>query len=239
MAKRRFANKNAENPNTEGEEVLVEAVEGQAQQASDWFEENQKTIVGGLLGLAILIGLYFAYQNLIRKPAMTEAASAMYQAQYQFERDSFSAALTNPGGGHPGLLQIISDYGSTPAGNTANYYAGVSYLHLGDFNKAIEYLDDFSAKGEVMPIMKSGSLGDAYSELGDFGKAISYYEKATNSDNEFLTSQYLKKLGMLYEKQQDFNKALASYEKIKTKYPTSAAGVEVDKYIGRVSAVAK
>jgi len=239
MAKRRFANKNAENPNTEGEEVLVEAVEGQAQQASDWFEENQKTIVGALLGLAILIGLYFAYQNLIRKPAMTEAASAMYQAEYQFERDSFSAALTNPGGGHPGFLQIISDYSSTPAGNTANYYAGVSYLHLGDFNKAVEYLSDFSPKGDVMPIMKSGALGDAYSELGDFGQAISYYEKAANSDNEFLTSQYLKKLGMLYEKQQDYNKALASYEKIKSQYPTTAAGAEVDKYIGRVSAVAK
>ncbi len=237
MAKRRFGVDNTENPANEADEVLVDAIEAK-KEGSDWFEENQKTIVGVLLGLAVLVVAYFAFQNLVKKPKMNEAASVMYQAQYQFERDSFSAALTNPGGGHPGFLSIISDYGSTPAGNVANYYAGVSYLHLGDYNKAIEHLKDFSARGETMPIMKDGTLGDAYSELGDFDKAISYYESATNSDNEFLTSQYLKKLGMAYEKQQNFTKALAAYEKIKTLYPKSAAGGEADKYIARVSAVA-
>ncbi len=236
MAKRRFAHKNADIP-TEDEEILVDAVETR-QSSGDWFEDNQKTIVGGLIGLALLIGAYFAYQNLIRKPAMMEASSSLYQAQFQFERDSFSAALTNPGGGHPGFLDIISNHGGTPAGNSAQYYAGVSYLHLGNFNEAIEHLEDFSARGDVLPIMKNGALGDAYSELGDFDKAISYYEKASNSNNEFLTSQYLKKLGMLYEKQQNFNKALASYQKIKSEFPMSDAGNEVEKLIGRVSAIA-
>lgn len=237
MAKRRLANRNTSTPVSEADEVLVDTIEGQ-QQSSDWFEENQKTIVTGLLVLAVLVGAFFAYQNLIRKPKIAEAATQMYQAQFQFERDSFSAALTNPGGGYLGFLAIIDEYGGTPAGNAANYYAGVSYLHLGDFNKAIEYLKDFSAKGETMPIMKNGALGDAYSELGDFDEAASYYESAANSDNELLTSQYLKKLGMLYEKLQKYDKALATYQKIETKYPESAAGIESAKLIGRVSAVA-
>ena len=178
MAKRKFANKNTENPANEADELLVEAIEEtrQATQSTgDWFEENQKLIVIGLLGLAALVILFFAYRNLVSKPKIKEAAAQMYQAQYQFERDSFTNALSNPGGGYPGFLQIIDDYGSTPAGNVANYYAGVSYLHLGDFNKAIEHLKDFSAKGETLPIMKNGVLGDAYSELGDFDQAISYY----------------------------------------------------------------
>ena len=237
MAKRRFGVENTENPANEAEELLVDKIEA-TKGSTDWFEENQKTIVGVLLGLAVLVVLFFAYQNLIRKPKMAQAAAIMNQAQYQFERDSFSAALTSPGGGHPGFLSIISDYSGTPAGNLANYYAGVSYLHLGDFNKAVEYLKDFSARGEAMPIMKNGTLGDAYSELGDFDQAISYYKSASNSGNEFLTSQYLKKLGMAYEKQQKFGEALKTFEKIKTQYPTSAAGAEADKLIGRVSAVA-
>jgi len=234
MAKRRFAHKR-NNPDTAADEVLVDTIESQKADTTDWFEQNQKTIVGALIGLAILVGAFFAYQNLIRKPKMTEAASQMYQAQNQFERDSFSAALTNPGGGFPGFLAIIDDYSGTPAGNVANYYAGVSYLHLGDFNKAVEYLNDFSASGATMPIMKNGALGDAYSELGDFDKAISYYGSAANSNNEFLTSQYLKKLGMLYEKQQKFDLAKTTYEKIKSQFPTSDAGKEIDKLLGRVA----
>ncbi len=237
MAKRRFGVENTDNPANEADEVLVETIAAK-KEGADWFEENQKTIVAALLGLALLVVAYFAYQNLVRKPKVMEAASVMYQAQYQFERDSFTAALTNPGGGHPGFLSIISDYSGTPAGNVANYYAGISYLHLGDFNKSVEHLKDFSARGLTMPIMKNGALGDAYSELGDFDQAISYYESASNSDNELLTSQYLKKLGMAYEKQQKFGKALTAFEKIKTMYPKSAAGIEADKFIGRVSAVA-
>lgn len=237
MAKRRFANKR-NNPDTEADEVLVDAVETPQASSSDWFEENQKTIVGALIGLAILVGAFFAYQNLIRKPKMNEAAAQMYQAQNQFERDSFASALSNPGGGFPGFLSIIDDYSGTPAGNVANYYAGVSYLHLGDFTKAVEYLKDFSPSGATMPIMKNGALGDAYSELGDFDQAISYYASACKSDNEFLTSQYLKKLGMLYEKQQKFDLANSTYQKIKSQFPNSDAGKEIDKLLGRVSAVA-
>lgn len=238
MAKRRFGVENTENPANEAEEVLVDKIEA-TKGSTDWFEENQKTIVGALLGLAVLIVAFFAYQNLIKKPKNAEAAAIMNQAQMQFERDSFSSALTSPGGGHPGFLSIINDYGGTPAGNVANYYAGVSYLHLGDFNKAVDHLKSFSAKGKSLPIMKNGALGDAYSELGDFDKAISYYKNAANSDVEFLTSQYLKKLGMAYEKQQKYSEALASYEKIKSMYPQSAAGLESDKLIGRASAGVK
>lgn len=233
MAKR----KNRKQDNIE-EEVLVEQLEQKERSTSDFLEDNQKTIIGVLLGAAILIGAWFAYSNLVQKPKMTEAAYQLSQAQSQFEQDSFTNALSNPGGGYPGFLDIIDQYGSTPAGNSAKYYAGVSYLHLGDFDKAIDYLKDFSPAGSVMPAMKNGALGDAYSEKQDFSNAISYYAKASNATtNEFVAAEYYKKLGMLYEKQQDYKNALTTFQTLKEKYPNSVAGKEVEKLIARVSSL--
>ena len=135
-------------------------------------------------------------------------------------------------------MDIIDQYGGTPAGNSANYYAGVSYLHLGDYDKAINHLSDFSASGLVMPAMKNGALGDAYSEKQDFNQAISYYKKAAGAtDNEFVGGEYLKKLGMLQEKQQKYGEALSTFKELKEKYPKSVAGRDAEKLIARVSAL--
>ncbi len=230
MAKR----KNTE----ETDEILVEKVEV-AEKATSVIENNQKLIFGVLLGLAVLIGAFFAYNNVVKKPKMNKAAYQLSQAQFQFERDSFTAALSNPGGGFLGFLDIINQYGGTPAGNTAKYYAGVSYLHLGDFNKAIDFLNKFKPAGGIMPAMKNGALGDAYSEMQDLGKAASFYEKAAKAtDNEFVAGEYYKKLGMLHENQKNYAAALSAFKTIKEKFPKSVAGRDVEKLIARVSALA-
>jgi TolA-binding protein len=157
----------------------------------------------------------------------------MYQAQLQFERDSFANALTSPGSMFPGFLDIQDQYGGTKAANLANYYIGVSYLNLGKYEAAADYLKSFKAKTPEMTIMKNGALGDAYSELQDMGQAMSYYKKAANSDNDLLTPYYLKKVGMLQERNGDTAAAAATYQKIKDEYPQSAEGREIDKFLAK------
>jgi tetratricopeptide (TPR) repeat protein len=217
------------------EELLVDIVEAR-ESASDFIDRNQKTIFGALTAFVILVGGYFAYKYLYAQPKQAEAVEQMYQAQWQFERDSFALALTNPGGGYSGFLDIIDNYGGTDAANVANFYAGISYLNLGQFDAAISYLNDFSPAGEVIPMMKYGALGDAYSEKGDLAKAMSYYQDAANEEeNEALTPYYLKKIGMLHEKEGRMAEAKKAYEEIKSKYPESAAGRDIEKYIIKVS----
>ncbi len=217
------------------DETLVDIVEVR-DQAQDFMEDNQKLIMGVLTAVVVLVGGYLLYKNFYQAPREQEAIEQMYQAQVQFERDSFALALTNPGGAYSGFLDIADNYGGTKAGNLANYYAGISYLNLGKFDAAIEYLEDFSADGEITPVMKNGALGDAYSETGDFSTALSYYNKAvSNSDNDLLSAYYLKKLGMLHEKQGDFAKAKEAYEKVKSEYPKSPYATDIDKYLIRVS----
>ena len=159
----------------------------------------------------------------------------MAQAQVQFERDSFALALTNPGQGYPGLVDIADDYGATKAGNLALFYAGVSYLHLGQFEAAISYLKDFSPAGDITPAMAAGTLGDAYSEANDFDKALSSYNKAVNSaDNHLIAAYYLKKVGMLSERQGDKEAARAAYQTIKEEYSDTPIATDIDKFLVRV-----
>ena len=135
-----------------------------------------------------------------------------------------------------GFLDIIDNYGSTKAGNTANYYAGISYLHLGEYEAALSFLKDYSGKGNVLPIMKNGAMGDAYSELGQMDNALSSYKKAVNAgENDMLESYYLKKLGLLHEKQGDLAASAEAFKRIKKDYPTSTDGRDIDKYISRVA----
>ncbi len=228
MAKRKFNNK-------QEEETLIDLVEAK-DSAQDFFEKNQNLIIGVVAGLCLLIGGYFIYKFLVKEPAEKAAMNALYKAESQFAQDSFAVALDNPGDGYEGFLDIIDNYGSSRAGNLAKYYAGISYLNLGNFEAASEYLNDFSPAGKVTPIMKFGALGDAQSELGNFDKALSSYKKAAfNTENNFLGPYYLKKYGMLSEKQGNKGEAAKAYSKIKTDYPLSTEAITIDKFITRAS----
>ena len=151
----------------EDEDVLVEEAVVQETRSGDFIEDNQQYIIYALMAVALLVAAYFIYKYMFQAPKQQEAVEQMYKAQEQFDRDSFALALTNPGAGYPGFIDIISDYSGTKAANTASYYAGISYLNLGQYEAAIEYLKDFSASGEVLPITKNGAIGDAYAETGN------------------------------------------------------------------------
>lgn len=220
--------------NKQSEELLVDIVEVR-DQAQSFLEGNQRLIFGALVAVVVMVGGFLGYKNLYQKPRQAEAVEQMFRAQRQFERDSFALALTNPGGGYLGFLDVIDNYKGTKAANLSKYYAGISYLHLGKFDAAASYLEDFKPAGNISPIMKNGALGDAYAELGDLNKAEAQYRKAANSNNEALTPYYMKKLGMLLESQGEMDEAKDWYQKVKLEYPTSVAGRDIEKYLARVN----
>lgn len=223
MAKRRKSSKQ--------DETLVDIMDVK-DQAQNFIDRNQRTIIGAAAVILLLVGAYFGYKHLIQAPKQAEAVQAMTQAQNQFEKDSFALALENPGVGAAGFLQIIDDYGSVPAGNLAKYYAGICYLQLGRYEDAIDYLNDYKAHTDITKTMKSGALGDAYSEQGKYDQALTAYKKAADvKQNDLLTPYYLKKYALLAHSQGQKDKALAAFKTIRDEYPTSNEGLEADKYI--------
>lgn len=225
MAKRK-SNKRAADTQIDVQEVQPKS--------PPFWETNQNLIMYVLGGLGLIVMAWWGYRELVVKPQQQEAVGAIWQAQVQFDRDSFQLALENPGGGYEGFLGIIDKYGSSKAGNSAKYYAGVCYLHLGDFDNAIKYLDEFDANGDLLPIMKNGLLGDCYSEKKDYDSALNYYQKAADAGkNDLLAAYYQKKLGMLYDYQGNKEAALKAFERLHKDFPNqnSTDWRDIEKYI--------
>ncbi len=151
----------------------AEALQQEIGKAEGFFKSNQKilTYVGGGI-LAIVLGVV-AY-NFWTKSQDEEAQAAMFSSVYAFESDSLKQAL-NGTGGNEGLLAIADNYGSTDAGNLANFYAGVALLKQGKFDDAIERLNNFSSSDLLVQARAYSLIGDAYMEKKNTEEAISYY----------------------------------------------------------------
>jgi tetratricopeptide (TPR) repeat protein len=163
----------------------------------------------------------------------------MYQAERYLEIDSLKLAL-NGDGNYLGFLDIARDYKFTNSGNLAKYSAGICYLHLGNYNEAIEFLNKYSKKDKVIASLAIGATGDAYVELGNLEKGVSkYIEAADFAKNSFNTPLFLMKAGQIYELTGKFNEALKLYERIESQYPGSTEGTSIEKYIARVKLLIK
>ena len=208
-------------------------VEEALTKTEQFVEDNQKNLMKGVGVIIGFIAVVIGYQNLYLAPMEKEAQADMYMAELYFQKDSFNLAL-NGDGQYLGFVDISDEYSSTKAGKLANYYAGLSYLNSGDFESAIEYLEDFSSDDIILSSLALGCIGDAYMELSDTDNALSYYEDASSySDNEFTTPRYMIKQAMIHESNGDIDYALDLYKEIEKNYKTSREGNGIEKYISR------
>ena len=211
-----------------------ENVESALSKTEQFIEDNQKTISIVAIALIVIVGGYWGLKKLYFQPLEKEALNSIYTAQNYFERDSFKLAL-NGDGNSLGFLDVIDEYSSTKPGKLAKYYAGVCYLHLGDYEQAIDYLSDFSTDDELVDATRNGAIGDANLELGNKEDAIKFYKKAAKVNSDITAPTYLMKLGILYENMGDKAKAVEAYSEIKHKYSSSPEARSIDKYITRAS----
>ena len=211
----------------------LEAVESALSRSEQFIEENQKIISIIVLSILGAVAIFMGIKRYYINPLENEAQTQMFVAEQYFETDSFDLALYGDGN-YFGFVDIIDEYGVTKSGNLAKYYAGISYLKLGEYEDAISYLKKFNAKDKIVGAIKYGSMGDAYIELGDISKAIKLYNKAAEyNKNEFTSPIYLMKAGYAYESLGDYKSALNAYQIIKEEYPESTEGRNIEKYITR------
>lgn len=83
-------------------------------------------------------------------------------------------SMENPEEALKHLIPLIDYYSDSP---NIYYYIAVSYRNLGNFEKAIYYLNEAATIDDAV-IEVLNEYGINYASLGEFNKAISFFEKA-------------------------------------------------------------
>lgn len=216
------------------EAEIAEAVN----KTESFFENNSKLVICVLVAIFVIAGGVYGYRKFVAEPRIEKAADMISEAQYRFESavPDYELALNGDENG-AGFLDVVDNYGSTPAGNLAKHYAGICYLRLGDLDAAASCLSKFKPvkglPGQIVNAQNLGLQGDIAVEQGEYAKAAKFFAKAVKaSDNSYTAPLYLRKLGLAQRALGEDAKAAATFKRILADYPSSSEAREAEKLIG-------
>jgi TolA-binding protein len=209
-------NLSSENPLLEDPDALAARLV-----ESENFVRNHRNALLTLLAVVVVavVGAFAFYTW--RTTQNEKAQASMFRAVNYWEADSLNKAVKGDGKA-PGLTTVANEYGSTKAGNLANFYAGVAALKQGKFKEALDYLEDFSSDDYLVQSRAYALMGDAQLELNKPKEAADLYAKdADHNANEYFSPGYLLKEGTARELANDNEGALKAYDRIITEFPTA------------------
>ncbi len=225
------------NKNISKGEKNVEAVEGALSKTEQFIETNQNKILLVVGIIVLIIVAYIGYTRFIAEPREQRAQSEIFMAERYFEKDSLKQAIYGDGL-NLGFLDVISEYRYTETANLARFYAGISYLKLGQYQNALEYLKRYRTRDQIVGALAYGGIGDAYMELDEKSNALSYYKRAYRHEpNDLTTPIYLFRAAQVKEYSGDYRNALRLYKRIEKEYKDSQEARNIDRYIAKVEAM--
>jgi tetratricopeptide (TPR) repeat protein len=183
------------------------------------------------VGAIVLVALFLGYRQLIWTPADEKANDGWWSALNYVEKDSTDQAIKV-------LIPFVKKYDGHVGGEIGQYLLGTQYMKKGQFQKAMNELEDVSVSDTYMSVMTVGLQGDCLSELKNYEQATTKYAEAADMlDNEFTAPMYLFKAGLHAELAKNYEDATAYFTRIRDDYPDYGNQKTIDKYIARVSSV--
>ena len=227
---------------------VFDTLDEKAGKTEAFIGKYQNYIIGVIAVIAVGVLGYLGYNKFILQPQQTEAVKEIDLAQQHFdqaveatsqtEKDSLFRLSVQGINNNYGFVDIADEYSATKTGNLAHYYAGMAYLNLSEWTKAIEHLDQFTSDDEVMPALAKGAIGKAFLALEQNKDALDYFEQAIKaSDNKYTKPMFLFKAGITALEIGDAKKALGYFEQIKEEYPDADTAENIDAFIGKAMAM--
>ena len=200
-----------------------------------FYNKNQNAIYGVVIAILVIICGIFAFNKFYLTPKTEKAEAAIvYPIALYLSPDTASWQMALDGNDeNDGFLTIADDYKLTRTANTANYYAGLTYLKLGQKEEALDYLKKFKQKEEVLYYACQALIGDLYDDQEDTQEAIKYYKKAIKSRDIYFTPITLFKLAQIAEREEKWSEALSYYQQIEKDFETEYEKMSIDRYVAR------
>lgn len=215
--------------NTKNVDNTVQEVDAALSKTEQFVDKNKNIIMYALVGIIVVVAAIWGW-NKLGESNNEKAQDEIWASQLLFEQGQYEQALE-------GFEAVVSEYGSTKAGNLAKAYAGLCNKELGNYAEAIKLLKDFSGNDNVLAPAILAAQGDCLvnQENPDNKKAAELFEKAAKAaDNAQFSPLYLKKAGLAYEAAGDNASAAKVFQAIKDNWAETLSAQSIDKYIERV-----
>lgn len=200
------------------QDLLVEY----SSRAMHFYYNNKAAVIGGILGVLIATGLiigYFVTSANQGEQAQNLLANAEdFYRQGDLERALYGddATLT------PGFEQIAENYGRTSAGNLAHYYAAVIEYEMSNYERALEYIEEFNPPEGVLGVGPISFHGVLLTELGEYEQAATTFIQAANwNENNSTTPYNLMEAAIAFEEAGMTDDAVEQLDIILSDYPNS------------------
>lgn len=205
----------------------------QVEQAEDIVAKaraNKKTIVGISVAIVVVIAAVLVWL-LVAQSGSRKADELIARAD---AAQNDSIALT---------LYADAAKAGYKSGNRAKAELGIRYYREGQYEKALQYLDDASLDDEIAVAGVYTLQGDCHVNLEQYDQALKCYNKAISKadKNPEIVPFVLIKDANIYRAQGKFADEAKAYKTIIDEYPTYVATTRVDikKYYERALASEK
>ena len=150
-------------------------------------EENKKYVywTGGAVLAIVVLALIYIYG--FRNPGIKNAKEDISKADMELFQGNDSLALKD-------YEKVAGEYNNS-ASNRANLNAAILLYQKGKYQEAADYLNDFSAKGNLVGPASQSLLGDCYVNLKKYDDAVKAFDKAISlsKDNVDYTPLFMMK----------------------------------------------
>ena len=187
----------------------------------DYVRNNYRNIIPVtvvILVIAIVAFGWFYYS----KEREREASSLFYQSKqiynttqntqnnYQSVEEKYRLSLGK-------FEDIRNNYSGTSSSIESSFYIGDCYYHLREYDKAIDYYNQFlnnSSKGDYLKYFAFEGLGYCYEEKGNYEKALENFKKSMEEGDVDIKELAFMNMARCYEALNDKANALEFYQKL-------------------------
>jgi tetratricopeptide (TPR) repeat protein len=177
-------------------------------------QANKKLIIRAAVVVVAIVAVVLIYIFAINRPAIKAADEAAGIADRELiVNGNDSLALQ--------YYAAAAEKGKD-SGNRAKLQAAIILYNQGKYAEALQYVDDYSTKDELIGAASYSLKGDCYVQLDKLSEAADAFNKAIkqSDDNAYYTPFFMIKLARVYAAQGNHAKEAELYGKIVDEYPS-------------------